>query len=92
MAMEFEWDLEKAAANLKKHGVAFDEAVEAFSDPNAVEILDDAKLDIEIRYRLIAHSSKRLLFVAYTYRTDQIIRVISARKATSIERKLYQDA
>ncbi len=92
MTMEFEWDLEKAAANLKKHGVAFDEAVEAFSDPNAVEILDDANLDIEIRYRLIAHSSTRLLFVAYTYRTDQIIRIISARKATSIERKLYQDA
>ena len=90
--MEFEWDLEKAASNLRKHGVSFDEAVEAFTDPRALEILDEVHSVIEIRYRLIALSSKRLLFVAYTYRTDEIIRIISARKATPIERRLYQDA
>lgn len=90
--MEFEWDLDKAAANLKKHGVTFREATEAFSDPNAVEFIDDVGSDNEIRYRLLGFSPTRLLFVAYTYRSDEIIRIISARKATRAERRYYVNA
>lgn len=90
--MEFEWDPKKAATNLKKHGVSFVEAAQAFSDPNAVEFIDDSMFHDEIRYRLIGFSQTRLLFVAYTYREDNLIRMISARKATPVEKRYYRDA
>ena len=90
--MEFEWYPKKAESNLTKHGVGFDEAVQAFSDPNAVEFVDGINSDDEIRFRLLAFSPKRLLFVAYTYRDDEMIRIISARKATAIEKRYYYNA
>lgn len=90
--MEFEWDKEKAVANFKKHGISFEEAELAFEDKNAIELFDELNSDEEIRYRLIALSPVRLLFISYTIREEETIRLISARKATSIERKFYNDA
>lgn len=90
--MEFEWDKDKARENFKKHGVSFEEAELAFDDKNGVEFFDEFNSDDEIRYRLIALSPIRLLFVSYTIRDAEIIRLISARKATAVERKIYNEA
>ena len=89
--MEFEWDKEKAEANERKHGVSFIEASEAFKDPNAIEFFDDLNSDVEIRYRLLAFSPKRLLFVGFTIRQNEIIRLITARKATGAEKRFYYE-
>ncbi len=90
--MEFEWDKEKAKANFKKHGVSFEEAELAFEDEFGIERLNEFNSDEEIRYRLIALSPVRLLFVSYTIRNEKFIRLISARKATSAERRFYDNA
>ena len=88
--MEFEWDPEKAIANFEKHGVGFDEAAIAFFDPKAVELFDDLNSDDEMRFQLIGVSSVRLLFVGYTVR-DNIIRIITARKANARQTKYYNE-
>lgn len=87
MAYEFEWDEEKAARNLKKHGVSFELAAEVFYDENRIEIYDAAHSADEDRYITIGMVN-RLLFVVYTERQANI-RLISARPATAKERKLY---
>jgi uncharacterized DUF497 family protein len=88
--MEFEWDPKKALINLKKHGVSFTEAAEAFLDENAIEIYDDANSNAEIRYQLVAISRSRLLFVIHTER-DDVIRIISARKANEKQIRIYNE-
>ncbi len=91
--MEFEWDPRKAAKNQKKHGVAFDEAEEAFGDPNAIDDYDDVHShDEEHRFALIGLSSKRLLFVNYTVRDLEVIRIITARKANKNQERFYNHA
>jgi uncharacterized DUF497 family protein len=90
--MKFEWDKEKAKANFKKHGVSFEEAELAFEDEYGIERIDEFNSEQEIRYRLIALSPIRLLFVSYTIRNEEFIRIISARKATTAERKFYNNA
>jgi len=90
--MKFEWDKEKTKANFKKHGVSFEEAELAFEDEFGIERFDEINSDKEIRYRLIALSPVRLLFVSYTIRDEEFIRLISARKATSAERRFYDNA
>lgn len=92
MELEFEWDPKKADANLKQHRVSFLEASQAFSDPKAVEFFDDINSDAEIRFRLVGFLPKRLLFVSYTYRNDDFVRIISARKATAVEKRYYKNA
>lgn len=89
--MSFEWDAGKAAANIAKHGVSFDEAASVFLDPLAVSGPDpDHSID-ESRYVTFGLSSLgRLLVVAHTWRRGAI-RVISARRATRVERKLYEE-
>jgi uncharacterized protein len=87
--MRFEWDANKAWANFLKHGVSFNEAMEAFYDPNAVERYDDLHSDDESRFSIIGLSSRRLLLVAYAERAQDTLRIISARKATGTERELY---
>lgn len=90
--MRFEWTSNKAKENERRHYVRFDEAVLAFDDENGLESFDALNSDNEIRYRLIALSPIRLLFVAYTIREtrgEEIIRLISARKATAYETELY---
>lgn len=83
--MGFEWDPRKAEENYRKHGVSFDEATEAFIDENAVELYDAAHSDQEYRYLILGISRSRLLFVGYTMR-DEIIRIITARKANASKR------
>jgi uncharacterized protein len=91
--MDFEWDPRKAASNLKKHGVSFGEAVEAFYDPFAVDDIDDRhSTKDERRFTLIGSSSARLLIVAHTVRFSEKIRIISARKANRTESRIYEQA
>jgi len=91
MKPNFEWDEEKAKANLKKHRVSFDEATTVFSDPFSITILDPDHSVDEQRYIDIGSSDKsRVLVVVYTERGASI-RIISCRKATSSERRLYEE-
>lgn len=90
--MRFEWDEAKAAANLAKHGVSFDEAAEVFYDPNALEDYDPAHSDREARFFIIGLSGRRMLCVVYAERAGNVVRIISARKADRSERKDYERA
>jgi uncharacterized DUF497 family protein len=90
--IEFEWDPKKAASNLKKHGVSFEEASTAFWDDHALVIDDpDHSLDEE-RFVLLGLSSNvRLVTVVHCFRgADDVIRIISARRATPGEQSSYQ--
>lgn len=91
MSLGFEWDKKKAAANLKKHKVSFDEASTVFDDPMAYLFDDkDHSLD-EHREIIIGHSIiRRLLIVCFTERAAGI-RIFSARLATKWERKDYEE-
>ena len=88
--MRFEWDDEKAVANLEKHGVSFGEATEVFYDPNALEDYDAGHSTAETRFFIIGLSSRRLLFVVYAERLSDLVRIISARKADKAEREIYE--
>jgi uncharacterized protein len=91
MALEFVWDPAKAAANLRKHGVPFPEATTAFADPNSLTVSDPDHSATEERLILLGLSTRsRLLIVAHTERGD-VIRLISARKATRKERTTYEE-
>lgn len=89
--LRFEWNPAKAAANLKKHGVGFDEAKSVFADENAKLIDDPDHSEDEDRFVLLGLSaSLRLLVVCHCYRSKgHVIRIISARKATATESRLY---
>ncbi len=85
--MEYEWDPKKAKANLAKHGVPFADAVAVFSDDSAITIED--KQSSEERFVTMGMDALgHVLVVAYTWR-EETIRIISARKATEKERRLY---
>lgn len=91
--MEFEWDDNKEKINVRKHGVDFSEAQEAFEDENAIDDYDEShSSDEEHRFVLLGLSTKRLLFVSYTVRRNTLIRLISARKANQNQEKFYNDA
>ena len=87
----FEWDEAKAAGNLVKHdGITFDEAAEVFFDLGARWI--DAGRNDENRLGVIGYGTKeRLLFVVHVEKVHEGFRIISARRATSIERRLYEE-
>ncbi|MEH1790483.1 BrnT family toxin [Nostoc sp.] len=89
--MEFEWDKSKAAANLKKHGVSFEEAKTVSSNSLAVIFDDEAHSSIdEQREIIIGHSQQNfLLLISFTERSNAI-RIISARLATRKEREDYE--
>lgn len=89
MALEFEWDPDKAEVNRKKHGVSFEEASTVFRDPLA-RLVDDPEHSFhEERYVLFGRSdADRLLAVMHTVR-GQALRLISAREMTPRERKQY---
>lgn len=89
--LRFEWDARKDAANRRKHGVSFVEAETVFSDEDALLLDDPGHSTSEDRFVLLGLSSVlRLLVVSHTYREgDDIIRLISARKATRVERAQY---
>jgi len=87
--MDVEWDPKKAASNLEKHGVSFDEAATVLLDPNALAQPDEDSASEE-RWVLIGMSSKaRLVTLVYTLRSADRIRLISARKATRKEANYY---
>ena len=91
MKLGFEWDENKAKANLKKHRVGFDEAITVFTDPFSMTIQDPGHSADEQRYIDIGSSDKgRVLVVVYTERGSNI-RIISCRRATPSERKLYEE-
>ena len=91
MKLSFEWDEEKAKANLKKHRVGFDEAATVFTDSYSMTIHDPDHSADEQRYIDIGASDKgRVLVVVYTERGSHI-RIVSCRKATPSERKLYEE-
>ena len=87
----FEWDDKKAEANLEKHGVSFDEASTVFYDPYALVIEDIDHSYDENRFVIVGVSSTaRTLTVCHCYRaTNELIRIISARKATTGEESEY---
>ncbi len=88
--MEFEWDDEKAARNLAKHGVSFHDAATVFGDPLAITYYDPDHSEDEDRFLTFGHISDGHLFVvSHTNREDRI-RIISARRATRRERKSYE--
>jgi hypothetical protein len=91
MKMEFEWDPEKDRLNRKLHGVSFDEAKELFtSDDDYLEIYDAAHSYDEDRFIGIGPIQPGLVLVVYTERSEETIRIISARWATDSEAHLYR--
>jgi hypothetical protein len=89
--LSFEWNDQKSASNKKKHGISFEEAQTVFLDENALLIHDPDHSIEENRFVLLGMSFKlRLLIVCHCYRKNEnIIRIISARKATRAEQKQY---
>lgn len=89
--MIYEWDAEKAKANLRKHGVSFEEAATVFLDPLALTFPDPYHSGGEEREITIGHSTTvQVVFVAHCRRGNRV-RIISARKATRRERKQYEE-
>ncbi len=89
MVMEYEWDAHKAAANLSKHGIDFADAVTALEDDAAITVVDEFA-DEERFVTIGTDALGRLLVVVYTWRGQDVIRIISARKATARERRQYE--
>ena len=89
--MEFEWDPKKAAGNLAKHGVSFQEATTVFDDPLSVTVPDPDHSGEENRFIIVGESHRgRLLIVSHVERNDRI-RLISARELTHTERSVYEE-
>ena len=90
MGPEFEWDAGKAAGNLKKHWVSFEEALTVFADPLASIFTDADHANEENRELMIGHSTEEhLLIVSFTER-DGRVRIIGARNVTARERRDYE--
>lgn len=90
--MQFEWDDEKNKINIKKHKISFSVAKFVFNDENRIEIFDEIHSSDEDRYITIGliNQVPMVVMVVYTERS-QNIRIISARKATAEERRIYYD-
>lgn len=87
----FEWDPDKDVSNQGKHGVSFEEAETVFTDQFARLIADPDHSEQEVRFILLGMSIySRLLIVCHCIRTDEGIRIISARKANKRERSIYE--
>ena len=92
VGLRFEWDPGKAARNIKRHGISFDEAATIFDDPMFTTVIDQEHSSDEERYITIGLSSGgRLLIIAHTDREGQV-RIISVRKATKKEERFYAEA
>jgi uncharacterized DUF497 family protein len=89
--LRFEWDERKNKANIKKHRISFEEAQTAFLDESAIEYFDPDHSKTENRFLLIGRSFKlRILIISYCYRShEEVIRIVSLRKATKKERMAY---
>lgn len=89
--LKFVWDTKKEKANLKKHGISFEEARTTFYDENAIQFFDPDHSDDEDRFILLGTSYKiNTLVVCHCFRDDEkVIRIISARKADKDEIEVY---
>lgn len=89
--LHFEWDAAKEKANLKKHGIAFDEARTAFFDESAIQFFGPDHSEQEDRFILLGMSFKlRVLVVCHCYReSEAVVRLFSARKADKDEEREY---
>lgn len=93
MSLLFEWDIDKARRNLDKHGVTFEEAKTVFNDSNLLTYPDADHSDWEERYVNMGMSSKlSVLVVVHTERGDNVVRIISCRRATTSEAKAYEES
>ena len=91
MSIRFEWDPDKAAKNVWKHKVSFEEAATVFRDTLSVTVVDPDHSAVENRYITVGLSDRlRLLMVSHT-ETEERIRIISARQLTRQERKDYEE-
>lgn len=93
--MKFEWDEEKNRMNLQKHGVSFEEAKEVFDDPLQLSRLDHRFSYFEERWITVGVTKNEMLLVVanmfFSAEGEEIIRIITARKATKYERSQYED-
>jgi uncharacterized DUF497 family protein len=87
--LRFVWDENKNRENLKRHGIDFSTAIFVFKDPNHIKIFDDVHSINEERWNIIGIVNDVVLFVVETEIADNIIRIISARKANRTEREKY---
>ncbi|REJ85778.1 MAG: BrnT family toxin [Acidobacteria bacterium] len=88
--MDYEWDPDKARSNRRRHGVSFADATAVFEDEMAIS-MPDARFEAEERFLVVGSDYfGRVLVIAFTYREERI-RIISARRATSRERRQYED-
>ena len=88
--LRFEWDNQKAVANLRKHAISFEEAISVFSDEHALLLTDPDHSEAEDRFILLGLSADlRTLVVCHCYRQEEVIRIFSARRATKKEREQY---
>lgn len=88
--MQFEWDPIKAAANLQRHGISFDEASSVFGDPLAITIDDPDHSSDEFRFLTTGMTKEHLLVVVAHTETNGRIRIISAREPTRQEKRQYE--
>ncbi len=90
--MKFEWDPSKAASNIRKHGISFEEAITVFKDPLAFIFDDTAHSEHEHREIIIGVSAlRRMILVCFVERYEDTIRIVSARPATRQEIKDYEE-
>lgn len=91
--MDFDWHPAKAEANLRKHGISFEDAVRVFVDAERIETYDGRETYGEDRWKTIGFAAPALLAVVYTVRDQdgEVIRLISARKADKNERTQYRE-
>lgn len=96
MEFIFEWDVYKATSNRRKHGVSFEEAKTIFYDPLLITFPDDFHSNTEDRLISIGYSqNQRILLVVHAERdqdNELVIRIISSRKATAAERRIYEES
>ena len=89
--IRFDWDPRKARSNEKKHGISFEEAQSVFFDEQALLLEDPQPLHEEERFILLGLSGAlRLLVVVHALREEDVIRIISARRATRLETREYE--
>ena len=91
MSLEYAWDDDKAANNIVKHHVTFDDASSVFADPLAVIFDDEAHSGEETRELILGHSTSNLLLLVSFTERDGVVRIISARRATPKERRDYEN-
>lgn len=89
--MKFEWDENKNQANIKKHGINFADAIYVFADPFTLNIPDDEHSEDEERWIILGKNlQSTILLVVHTFRDGDAIRIISARKSTKNEQRIYE--